>query len=319
MNLYTSSFKKVSILIRALVFLFILLLLLGTIKALLYTGITKVDRGQISTVGKIVNHQQNPSIAIFGSSVAWVHFNPEIVTNITGKSCYNFGLNGTPLTQYQGLLKEFIEYSDSEVIVIAGTFSEFSGREAIAEIYKFVPYLHNDNLYEGLERIDPDLLWKMRYIPFYTLTTLEYNFFQYAVMGYLGITHPDEKNEVNGFVPQRRIWRDSAREASAKTIINYKVVDQYKSLVSLANARNKKVVLVLPPIYYEGALKIENLQEIKEVFRNIAGTDNYFLDFTSSEICFNKSLFYNNTHLNSTGADIFSKDFSNKLATILKQ
>ncbi|WP_139337824.1 hypothetical protein [Pontibacter indicus] len=289
------------------------------IKTSLYAGVTKVRKGQVATVGKIISHQQNPDVAIFGSSVAWVHFNPEIISNITGRSSYNFGLNGTPLTQYQGLLKEFIEYSDSEVIVIAGTFSEFSGREAVAEIYRFTPYLDNYYLYEGLEQIDPNLLWKMKYVPFYPLTTLDYNFFQYAVYGYLGRIHHDDETEVNGFVPQHKIWRDSPRETSLKATISNKVVQQYKALVSLANARNKKVVLVLPPIYYEGVMKIENLQEIKEVFQSIAGTDNYFLDYTSNEICLDKSLFYNNTHLNSTGADIFSEDFSNKLSIILKQ
>ena len=42
----------------------------------------------------IYSGQLNADIAIYGSSRAWVHINPEVLSQGLGKTVYNFGLDG---------------------------------------------------------------------------------------------------------------------------------------------------------------------------------------------------------------------------------
>jgi hypothetical protein len=293
--------------------------MLFIIEKLLFKGVNEVNKGQIATVGKIVSHKLNPEIPIFGSSVAWNHFNPEIISSRTNKTCYNFGLYATSLIQYQGLLREFIDYSDSDILVIAGTYDEFSKRKAISQLYKYIAYIENNNLYHSLKDIDPSLLWKMKHIPFYSLTTLEHSFYEYSASGWLGISHPQDSKEIKGFVPEEKEWAPSGRDLMKVAPVDSDVVDVFRQMVIYANEKGKTVVIVIPPIYHEGANQIQGLDKVINLYKSIAGEKNYFFDYTESHICLDQSLFYDNTHMNIKGANAFSADFANKLDSLLNK
>ncbi len=69
-------------------------------------GISKSDKDQMGKINKVCNHSTVPEIAIFGSSVSDVGVSSEILQNKTGKTVYNYSLNGTPFYNYKGIIDE---------------------------------------------------------------------------------------------------------------------------------------------------------------------------------------------------------------------
>lgn len=331
MNLFISSFKFKAALKAVLFFLILILLLSGlkSIRSGIISSTAKVKADSLTNQEKklagIVSNELDADISIFGSSVAWVHFDPNIISKKTNKAAYNFGLDATPLQQYKGVLMEFLTYSKAEIIVLAGSYSEFTKRDKIYFFDMYEPYLDNEFIYSSLSQISPDIK-KVKYVPFYDIIFYQNQYRQILYGQYkegaaAELTPGYYTNDELGFHPVNSKWMEQEwmkqGERSAKNAITINisknVVDSYKEVISEINKRGIKVILVLTPVYIKGQEGVKNLNEIRAVYRNLAGEKNYFLDFTMHEICANKNLFYNYVHLNAQGAEILSEAFSKEI------
>ena len=91
---------------RILIYCFVGFIIVYCLYFVVLKGISLYNEN--SVVDKIMLHTEDAEIAIFGSSVAWVHFDPKIIESETGLTVHNFGVTGATLPQYKGLLKEFL-------------------------------------------------------------------------------------------------------------------------------------------------------------------------------------------------------------------
>jgi hypothetical protein len=74
------------------------------------------------------------------------------------------------------------------------------------------------------------------------------------------------------------------------------------------------LVLVYTPKYIEGQKYIENRSEVMSIYNNFAQKyDLLLLDYSNDEISFDRSLFYNTSHLNKTGANLFTTKLAHDL------
>lgn len=299
----------------SILFILGLFLFLSIVGGLLTYG-GKKSGGKVNW---IMSHSIDAEIPIFGSSVAHVHLNPKIIQNMTGRSCYNLGMFGINLSQYNGVLHEFMTYTQSENIVIVGTFREFESRDKLYAASSFINYIDNKFIYESLKSIDSVQTIKASYVPFYKFILFNRDFYFSAIKS-LFISSPMPFDDSNlGFMPMNDSWQPvkSSNKKGMESLIDSDVVEIFRNTITLANKKGIKVILVFPPIYIEGQEQMVNLVEIIDVFKNLAGKQNIFLDFTSSNICLEKKYFYNNLHLNSKGADAFSTEFAIKLKDVL--
>ncbi|GAA4434237.1 hypothetical protein GCM10023188_24930 [Pontibacter saemangeumensis] len=316
-HLYIFNSNKIRIIARVLLFNILLIVILKLIGYGLDNLINaKYALRHKAKIDGVMDHTLDSDIAIFGSSVAYTHFNPSIISSKVNKTCYNFGLDGTPLNEYKGILNEFLSYSTAEVIVLAGTYSELAERTQIYEFKKYEPYLGNENLYNALSDIDSELAWKSRYVPFYNLIQYNKDFYDILVETKFDFKLLDhniaDAKDYKGFHPVTIDWSNQKYD-TIKVEISEKTIINYQEILRKANSKGIKVILVLSPIYIQGQRHIVNLNQIKDVYKNLAGEENIFMDFTQSDICNRKELFRNNTHLNAKGANIFSAEFSAKL------
>jgi len=66
--------------------------------------------------------------------------------------------------------------------------------------------------------------------------------------------------------------------------------------------------MVYSPEYIEGQQLILNRDSIVKIYRDISNKMSVpFLDYSSHPICYDKSCFYNSTHLTLDGAEQFTK------------
>ena len=286
-----------------------------------------VKRSEISWTGKInkiCSRKNVPQIAIFGSSVGEVGVSPLVLNQKLKKNAYNFSIDGTPFIQYEGLIKEFLNKNEkTEIIVLAEAYFSLSPKNEITEIQRYLANINNDNVYNSLFYIQPDLAWKCRHLPLYKYIATDHTYFMNAFDGYKHYFSGNQLIDSNyGQRPVDRDWEVDEDLNIKKTkyfdiIIDSNIVKKYDFILKTAKKNNKKTVIVLMPVFTLVSKKYTNLDPVRKALNYLAKNNNVkFLDFTTLEICNQKEYFYNSNHLNRKGALIISNILADSIKNI---
>jgi hypothetical protein len=302
-------------------FFFIPILLTAYYADILLSNSLKTSRsGEYGVWNDIYNGNVNSDIVIYGSSRAWVHIDPEIISKNLNLSAYNMGMDGHNLWLQYLRHSLLLQYNVKPKIIIHSI--DIFTLDKRKELYKpdqFLPYMLNNELMEKA-----------------TSSYEGYNLFDYKIpmIRYFGrrdaISHainliitpsrnlPDRKN---GYQGQDETWNDDFIKAKVKMkeyeikfdAATIKLFDEY-----LHECRNKgiKVILVYTPEYIEGQKFVKNREEMLKLFINFSLKYNIpFWNYSNDAISFKKNYFYNSSHMNKKGAELFT----NKLTNALKE
>ncbi|MCA0447483.1 MAG: hypothetical protein LCH54_14775 [Bacteroidetes bacterium] len=310
----------------ALLFSFGLFSILFLVDTIISFGVSKSEFREIGKINKIIRHLELPEIAIFGSSVSKVGVNSPLIQRETGFSVYNFSLDGTRFMQYKGLISELNTQNETtKVVILAETYFSFSQVKALTTFENYLPAIGKDNIYEPLYEIQPDLVWRCRYIPFYKYTFVPHTYYLSSFDGWKSFfSNSHSVDSLLGFGPVYRTWEPDQDEFLLKTKyytinIDSVIVEKYISVILDLKTKGRSVVIILTPIYTEISKKLTDFNPIRQTLQEISiRTQTPFWDFTSTSICDNKSYFYNSNHLNKTGADLFSLMLADSIKTLNK-
>ena len=308
-----------SVVLFALVGIFLFWLITYTIDF----GVRHSDDTQVGTINRIMDHKIDPQIMAFGASSGEVSIDPETIQKGTGLTCFNSCIDGTRFLQYAGLINEFNEYSqNNKLIILSESYFSFEKISALTSIERYLPHLNNDNVYHSLFMVQPDLTWKCKYIPFYRYIAATHVYYKNAVIGWGNFLHHRPYQGL-GYFPVDRSWEPDA-DATIESVGSFKIsfdpviVDEYIRVIKNAESRNRKVVILLTPVFSEMLKKVTDINPLRVKLDSIARAVNAtFLDFTTQPICSDKTMFYNSLHLNQRGSEIFSAILADSLKKIL--
>ena len=254
---------------------------------------------------------------IYGSSRAWVHVDPELLTKELGVKFYNLGIDGHNFNlQYLRHL-ELVEHNKNPEIIIY-SIDEFTlaKRKDLYNYQQFLPYMLGDekikkftSSYEGFSFFDY-YLPLIRYVGEYKV--LNKVFFS------KDIPNPLRKK---GYKAIKEKWNNDFKIAKEK-FNNIEVKLDSSSIVGfekfLRSAQKNKttVIFVYTPEYIGGQNFVSNRQEIMDLYKSLARKYHItYFDYSKGEISHHKKYFYNVLHLNAIGSKLFSK----KLAEDIKE
>ncbi len=260
---------------------------------------------------RIFNSEVNPEIMIFGSSVAYHQFDPELIKVNSTDKAYNMGWDGVFFVQYSALIKQYLTYqTNCKVLVMACDFDNLGKNELITRPDLMLAYLNNPFVYHSLHEIEPGNMLKARYVPGYKLTLLNKAF--YKDIAFAG----KNEDKLSGYDPIDIPWdvTDSVKPFTAR--YNDTIFNELRAVVDEVAAKGIKVVIVMTPVYEEGYKLITNAEEIKDKYRSLVKKNVYYFDYTVDSICRSKEYFHNYSHLNKTGATLFSNNFASRLKTL---
>lgn len=259
-------------------------------------------------------------VAIYGSSRAWVQVNPSIMKGSLNQDVYNFGVNGHNFRiQYLRHL-EYIKNNKipKQIILCLDVFS----LEKIKDLYnpnQFLPYLlWNKNVreytssYNGFEMKD-------YYIPLIRYAGRRQDI-STAIKNIFKSSKDSLKYRNKGYKGKDQKWNADLTRAIAEKgryTVNFdpQTIGLFERFINECRELNINLVLVYPPEYVEGQKFISNRNVLIGVYKYFAKKHHLiFLDFSNDELCSQKDLFYNASHLNSHGADLFTS----KLASDIK-
>jgi len=221
--------------------------------------------------------------------------------------------------QYKGLINELIASNNkTEIIVMAETVAALDRIEAISELEVYLPFISNENIYNSLYSIQPDLIFKSRYVPFYKYITVSEKYYLQSLSGWKNwALNKKFEDTLLGQHPLYKKWtpeEDSLIKYMKPFLvtIDNSVLSIYKKTLDQIVTSNKKVVIVIPPIYLPTGQTLLDLSQFRKTLSSLADNKNiYYFDF--SEFMVDKKYFYNVLHLNATGAVVFSNAFADSL------
>jgi hypothetical protein len=276
--------------------------------------------GEFLVWNDIFDGKVNADIYIYGSSKAWVGFNPNIIEDSLKCSTYNLGIDGHNFWLQYLRHKELIKYdSKPKYIILNLDILSLEKRQDLYNMDQFLPYmLFDDDIfyytssYKGFSTL-------CYYIPLIRYIGRREALFD-AILSALNIGN-SEPMRLKGYRGMEFVWNNDFASAKLK-IKNYEVkIDSasenlFKNFLNECKTDNIKVILVYSPDYIEIHDFVKNRQKILYLYKDYSIKYNIpFLDYSDDQMCREKKYFYNSTHLNKTGSDIFT----NKLVRDLKK
>lgn len=307
-------------LLRTAVFFALLLACTAALQALVSHGLRRIDTSSFGVWNRILAGQVGADIVISGSSRALNHYDPRRLTEATGLSAFNIGLNGSQTDMQLARLRAYLRHNRAPRLLIHN-LDLFSLQVSPGEVFdpaQYGPYLDERTLYEALARIDEDA-WKWRMLPLYTYAVEDMRFTWIKGLAALAGWRPAE-DHAEGYLPQHRSWTGEFirwREDHPHGVlvpVQREGERALEELLALCRRKGIAVLLVYSPEYHEVQPLTLNRRAVFERFARLASRHGATLwDWSESPISRDPRHFYNSQHLNAQGADLFSRELAARL------
>jgi hypothetical protein len=256
-------------------------------------------------------------ILIFGNSRAQHHYDPKIISDLTGLSCFNAGLDGghSILLPY-AQIKTITDRYTPKIIILeffpSGLVHDPSNYEKLSIL---LPY------YNRFPELKPYILLRGPYEKIKLLSSIyPFNSDIINILKFNTNYHYDKTKVPNGYVPlignlnvsllKPSIAKDSHIEVDSN------LVDALNKIIRICQKKNIKLFIINSPIFHTISDKpIAQSDAEKLAIQIIKQNHVDFLDYSwDSTFIGHNEWFSDRAHLNSDG----SKIFSNKLIEHLK-
>lgn len=265
----------------------------------------------------IYNQKIKADIAIYGSSRAWVHINPEQFEKRLQKNTYNFGVDGHNFHIQYLRHREYFDFNPPpKLVILAVDEHSLSVRKDLYNKDQFLPYM----------------LWNLDIWEF----TRSYNGFSnfeffVPLLRYNGKKELIEQSWRNSKIKNQRTkgyrgieksWNNDLAHAKMnrpnfEIVVDSSLITLLQKFIIDLKRENIDLVFVNTPQYIEGQKFVKNRKEILSTISSIAEEHSVPLyDYSSDSISFKKENFYNSLHLNMKGSKKFTEMF---LADLLEK
>lgn len=249
-------------------------------------------------------------ILIFGSSRAFHHYDPRIIEDSLGLSCYNCGIDGNGVVFLYSRLLMITERYVPKVIVydICGDFDVYDGDNT--KYLKCQKRFYNKpGISDVFELVSPNEKYKM-------LSQL-YRYNGDFIQMLMDNIHPLREFNEGGYRPINQTMAyepkisDNLEQAILWDQVKYKCMIRF---ISHCKEKGIKLIFSFSPAYGGNDCSCENLiTELSEEY-GIPVINNY----KDSEFVYNKGFFYDPMHMNEKGVTMFTKKFVSELEEYIK-
>lgn len=299
-----SDFKK--FLIRYLLPVLLLLTAAGWLTSLLFQQyvILGVSNNGSYKINRIIHQTDSIEIPIFGSSRAEGSFVPSLM----GKQFFNYGVSGSQDDVLLFFLNEEVKKKKTTPIII--NFDMEGLDSCLGDITNFI---YNSDYAPVKQLLGKE--YKTRYaIPFLCYYGKYENYFKLYLNSKMEATKITdcggnfEKNVLSSKMFQAEI----TERINGSTIFNND--ERYeKRLDSIITTHpNRQFIIILSPYHYSYFVSYHNAVGLNDYIKHLQSFNNVRL-IDMSRMPYPDSLYFNTTHLNYAGAQLFSKQLRDSL------
>lgn len=240
--------------------------------------------------------ESNEEVLVFGSSRAKHHYVPDIIEDSLDITCYNTGEDGNGIIYSYGMLKMITQrYSPKLIIYDVSGFDMYED-DNMKYLDLLKPYYDEPGVDSIFWAVEPKTRWMM-------LSNLyRYNTTCLRIMG--GFIHPISDSP-KGYLALNKAMEyepEPAQEEAEQTVDTLKM-HYFEKFIQLTKNRYIRLVCCTSP-YYKAPLDDSNYELIKRMCKKY---DVPFIYYGACpEISFEKQYFQDRTHMNETGAELFT-------------
>lgn len=274
--------------------------------------------GEYLVWNDIYESRIDADIAIYGSSRAWHHFDPRIIGDSLHATAYNFGIDAHNFWLEYLRHKEYLRYNKKpKLILMSVDVFSFEKKPELINADQFLPYLFRKDVreftssYEGYSWFD----YRLPLLRYYGKMEVMLR----AVKNFAG-RNGGAPARVKGYMGVKKKWNsdmDMAKQRKKHYRVNLDTasIQLFDTFLAECQAGGIPVVIIYSPEYIEGQHFTQNREEGMKLYRDFSKKYNVpFLDYSADAMCTDREYFYNATHLNRYGAEVFTR----KLVTDLK-
>jgi len=251
----------------------------------------------------------NEDILIFGSSRAYHHYIPSIITSRTNLSCYNTGSPGQFILYNYATLKATLKRYTPKVVILDIMPTDFrKDLESYDRLSFLLPY------YKKHEEIRPIIYLRGSFEKYKLLSSIyPYNSSILMILG--GNSEYIKKRNIDqmGYKPLNEIWNKPIQSLSnsSQYELDFKKIECYENFIIDCKNKGIRLFIIVSPSYI-----IRGHTEFTvSIAQKIAAKYNIkFYDYTNvTTFTSNASLFADPGHLNNNGAKLYTNIVIDKI------
>lgn len=243
----------------------------------------------------IYNDTTYYDLVINGSSRAWVQYDPHILDSILHLNTYNLGIDGSAINRQIIKYHKYCELHGQPKYLLQNIDIFTMARTFGYEREQFFPYffydkdlLHKADKYEHFTLLE-------KYIPYYR---------------YIGIDlHDWDAGLYKGYCGQDKAWDGSmfSQMDTVQVSSDSSMLRLFDDFLTEQAHLGTRVILVYSPIYHGVIDKCPDTGKMYTMYDSLAIKHHlYILNYIEMPLCYDTAYFYNATHLNRQGAEIFT-------------
>lgn len=294
----------------------ILLLIAATADHLVTRKLHTLKTSPFANWNDIYQHNIQSDVLIMGSSRAYVQFNPAILDSILHINSYNLGSNGRRVDSQILKYRIYRQHNPKPKLILYEVHEGTMGISNNFDQIQFLPYLRDDDLWLGVHEQE-GFRWDDRWIPCWryrnyakTVRDICKNKSQYT---------DNNRFCYKGFCDFDKKWNgtDYNKISTIRHQCDSQALALFDAFLADCQRENVRVVMVMAPYYIGATNKLADEAAMKKMFLQFAERYNVpLLDYTHTPICSDTTYFYNASHLNRYGSQLFTKQLAHDLDSL---
>jgi hypothetical protein len=259
----------------------------------------------------IYDAKMKDDVVIYGASRAMVNFDSKMLEDSLHRSCYDLGINGLGFWHIYLRHREFLRFNNPpKFIIFSIDICSLVRDKNLYNEDQFLPYmLGNENIFKYLKDVN-DFTFFDYYIPL-----VRYFGKRNAINQSIKCSIANDNSKYfrsKGYAAMDFGWNDDFDNAQRKLghlniNIDSASVKLFDEFLFECRSKNIGLILVYSPEYIDGQTFVKGRDKIMKIYSDFAEKYNIlFLDYSKDEMSSQKKYFYNSTHLNKTGSDLFT-------------
>lgn len=269
-----------------------------------------------STYNAIYSDTLQCDAVVMGSSRGQVQYDVRILNSIADLDCYNLSVDGRCIDAEVVIYNAYRHHAPKPKLIIQnidwGTLQMSNGYER----EQYLPYLNKDDLYWQTHE-NEGFKWADRWLPL-----MRYAGYRNVIFEGFGLPAKLQRpNIYKGFIAVDAPWDGSTFVAidTIGFVCNPEAIDIFDRYLAQCQEEGIRVVMVYAPFYIGATQKMgsaaDSMFALYQSFADRYGCD--ILNYTYDSISYDTLNFYNASHLNRRGAELFSTKLAKDLSELL--
>ena len=298
------------------------LFLLGlSVDFMITKGLRKTGIRKYAVWNDIYNKRIDADLLVLGSSRACYGYNTYILDSLLHCNSYNLGIDGHHFDMQLIRYQTYRRFNAKPKLILLNT--DFlstldNSAEMQYEREQFFPYIQDPVLLNAVAQAK-QITWLDRHFPLIRYYGY-HDEIRVGIASFLGRKQFKDSGLYKGYKGNNDEWNRARLDGDRghQVRINVEVVNLLDTFVRKSNEEGVKLVFVKSPVYHLLMDYFVGIPQTDSIFASIAGRYGVpVLDYYDSPIGKDSTLFYNPSHLNAKGAELFTRHLCEDLSDIV--